>query len=89
MDEDSQDTKVEVPAAEATKLASELRKKLPNVPLSVYAAINANGVRILNLQCDHPENSTVWYNKNYRADADMTRLVAHAVKHVKAEFDLS
>lgn len=88
MEDHSQDTKVEVPQKEATNLLSELRKQLPTVPVSVSAAINRNGIRVLEVQCDHPEDSQVWCNFNYRADKPLDKIVAHAVKRIRIEFDL-
>lgn len=89
INEESGDIKVELPTKEATKLLSELRKKLPTVPMSVSASVERNGVRALHVSCDHPEDDQVWFNKIYKADMPLARIIPHAVKHIKAKFELS
>lgn len=70
-----------LPEREAVALTSALRKKhLAGVVFSVFAFINAKGVRGLTVCCDMPDGTR--YDMNLRADTDVDKLADHAANRI-------
>lgn len=76
-----------IPEAEAAAVQKKLRRKLPNVPMSIQGFVDKKNRRLIHVAADNPRdfNST---DLNYLADSGVDKIVADAVKKITTRFAL-
>lgn len=87
MQEEESRPRVILPEAKARKLRDALRKKYPDNPINVFAAVNANGVEMLQVQVDDQElERGLTLDINYKAESAVEKLIRNADKRIYAHF---
>lgn len=76
-----------LPEAEAEAIQKKLRRKLPNVPMSISAMVDRKNRRLVHVAADNPRDFTS-LDIYYPADKGVDRIVAHAVKKITLQFEL-
>ena len=79
---------VTIPEKEASQVLKGMRKALPGVGISVTGLIDPKGRRIIQVMADNPDGSFHRVDKNYRAEADLARVIAAATRTIKTQFAL-
>jgi hypothetical protein len=79
---------VSIPEREAAEVLRGLRKKLPGVGISVTGLIDRKGRRIIQVMADNPDGSFDRVDKNYKAEADPSKVIVHATSVIKTQFAL-
>lgn len=77
-----------VPELEATLTLKKLRRKLPNVPLSVSGLVDKKNRRLIHIAADNPSNLQERADIYYPADAGVDKIIAAATKKLTARFEL-